>query len=84
MHLTDKEVEQAIKKMDYKGCRNCKKQIEPTRMCEWAERGGDGDRVRGRGGDVRLRGRLGGRRLLAVLLPVGLVDYPHDDEHKEA
>lgn len=25
------------KKMDYKGCRNCKHQIEPLRMCEWAE-----------------------------------------------
>ena len=30
------------KKMDYKGCRNCKNQISPLRMCEWAEQGGDG------------------------------------------
>ena len=42
MHLTDKEVEKLIKKIGYKGCRNCKKQIEPMRMCEWAEHGGDG------------------------------------------
>jgi len=27
---------------DYKGCRNCANQIEPYRMCEWAEKGGDG------------------------------------------
>ena len=42
MHLKDKEVEKLVKKIDYKGCRNCKKKIEPLRMCEWAERGGDG------------------------------------------
>ena len=27
---------------DYEGCRNCENQIEPLRMCEWAESGGDG------------------------------------------
>ena len=42
MHLTDKEVEKLIKKIGYKACRNCKKKIEPLRMCEWAESGGDG------------------------------------------
>jgi len=26
----------------YNGCKNCKHQIEPLRMCEWAETGGDG------------------------------------------
>ena len=25
------------KKLDYKGCRNCEHQIEPLRMCVWAE-----------------------------------------------
>ena len=38
----DKEVEKLKKKLGYKGCRNCLYQIEPMRMCEWAERGGDG------------------------------------------
>lgn len=28
--------------MGYKGCKNCKYQVEPLRMCEWAEKGGDG------------------------------------------
>ena len=36
------QVKQREKEMDYKGCRNCKNQIEPMRQCEWAERGGDG------------------------------------------
>lgn len=26
----------------YNGCKNCSHQIEPLRMCEWAENGGDG------------------------------------------
>lgn len=26
----------------YNGCKNCTHQIEPLRMCEWAENGGDG------------------------------------------
>ena len=29
-------------KLGYEGCRNCKHQVEPLRMCEWAEKGGDG------------------------------------------
>jgi len=40
--ITDKEVQKRIKKLDYKGCKNCANQIDPLRMCEWAERGGDG------------------------------------------
>ena len=28
--------------VDYKGCKNCVNQIEPLRMCKWAEQGGDG------------------------------------------
>ena len=31
-----------IKPDGYEGCRNCTNQIEPLRMCEWAEKGGDG------------------------------------------
>ncbi len=43
LHITgSKEVERRKKQIGYKGCRNCKFQIEPLRMCEWAERGGDG------------------------------------------
>lgn len=38
----DKVVKKRIKEIGYKGCRNCANQIEPLRMCEWAERGGDG------------------------------------------
>lgn len=34
--------EELAKEIDYKGCRNCEHQIELLRMCEWAERGGDG------------------------------------------
>ncbi len=34
--------EKQIKKMGYKGCRNCNHQIAPLRGCEWMERGGDG------------------------------------------
>ena len=30
------------KRIGYKGCRNCKNQISPMRMCKWAEHGGDG------------------------------------------
>ena len=30
------------KELGYKGCRNCSKQIEPLRKCEWMEKGGDG------------------------------------------
>jgi hypothetical protein len=39
----DKEfLQKLIVSMDYKGCKNCKYQISPLRMCEWAEQGGDG------------------------------------------
>ena len=39
----DKEfLQKLIVSMDYKGCKNCKNQISPLRMCEWAEQGGDG------------------------------------------
>lgn len=34
--------ERHIKQIGYKGCRNCKHQIDVFRMCEWMERGGDG------------------------------------------
>lgn len=36
------QVKQREKELGYKGCRNCKHQIEPMRMCKWAEQGGDG------------------------------------------
>lgn len=34
--------EKRMKELGYKGCQNCKHQIEPLRACEWLERGGDG------------------------------------------
>ena len=42
LHITDKEVQRQIKQLGYKGCKNCKHQISPLRMCEWEEQGGDG------------------------------------------
>ena len=36
------QVKKFEKELDYKGCRNCRHQIEPLRMCEWTEHGGDG------------------------------------------
>jgi len=42
MSSWDNQVKKAEKELGYKGCRNCKHQIEPLRMCEWAEHGGDG------------------------------------------
>lgn len=39
--MTD-TVEKRKKELGYKGCRNCKHQIEPLKTCEWMERGGDG------------------------------------------
>jgi hypothetical protein len=33
--------EELAKEIGYEGCQNCEHQIEPLRMCEWAERGGD-------------------------------------------
>lgn len=35
-------IENQVKTLGYKGCRNCKYQIEPLRTCEWLEKGGDG------------------------------------------
>lgn len=40
--ITDDEVKKQIKKLGYKGCRNCQNQIAPLRTCKWAEQGGDG------------------------------------------
>lgn len=37
--MIDKEF---VKNTGYEGCRNCEHQIEPLRMCKWAEQGGDG------------------------------------------
>ena len=34
--------EKQMKKLGYKGCRNCKHQIDVLRTCEWMEHGGDG------------------------------------------
>lgn len=42
LHVTHKDIEKLEKKLNYKGCKNCKNQIEPFRSCEWAEKGGDG------------------------------------------
>lgn len=42
LKVTPEDIKRLKKKLGYKGCRNCDKQIEPLRMCEWAERGGDG------------------------------------------
>ena len=35
-------LQKLIDSIDYNGCKNCKYQISPLRMCEWAEQGGDG------------------------------------------
>jgi hypothetical protein len=35
------EVKKQIKSLGYKGCKNCKHQISPLRMCKWAEQGGN-------------------------------------------
>lgn len=37
-----KMLQKLIDSINYNGCRNCKYQISPLRMCEWAEQGGDG------------------------------------------
>lgn len=39
---SDKEMQKLIEQLGYKGCQNCQYQIEPLRMCDWAEQGGDG------------------------------------------
>jgi len=41
MHVTDKELQKLINKIEYKGCKNCKHQISPLRSCKWSEQGGD-------------------------------------------
>ena len=42
LQVTDKELQKLIDKIGYKGCKNCKYQIAPLRMCKWSEQGGDG------------------------------------------
>lgn len=42
LHITDKEKQKLIKRLGYKGCKNCQHQIAPLRTCKWAEQGGDG------------------------------------------
>lgn len=42
MYVKDNELRKHIKSIGYKGCKNCKHQIAPLRMCKWAEQGGDG------------------------------------------
>lgn len=42
LHVAHKDIEKLEKKLNYKGCKNCKNQIAPLRSCEWAEKGGDG------------------------------------------
>lgn len=37
-HTISALFKKAEKEMGYKECRNCKHQIEPLRMCEWAEK----------------------------------------------
>ena len=32
-----KQVKKLEKELGYKGCKNCKYQIEPLRSCEWAK-----------------------------------------------
>lgn len=34
--------EKTVRNLGYKGCRNCKHQIDVLRACEWLEHGGDG------------------------------------------
>lgn len=34
--------EKTVRNLGYKGCRNCKHQIDVLRTCEWLEHGGDG------------------------------------------
>ena len=42
LHLKSEDVEGFKRRIGYKGCKNCEFQIAPLRMCEWAEKGGDG------------------------------------------
>lgn len=34
--------EKTVRRLGYKGCRNCEHQIDVFRTCEWMEHGGDG------------------------------------------
>lgn len=38
----DSWYEKMRKELGYKGCRNCKHQIDVLRACKWLEKGGDG------------------------------------------
>ena len=38
----EKWLKKLKKDIGYKGCKNCKFQIEPLRTCKWMENGGDG------------------------------------------
>ena len=42
LHITDKELKKCIKNIGYKGCKNCKHQITPSKMCNWGKQGSDG------------------------------------------
>lgn len=42
MLIDDRKITNLKELTIYNGCNNCKNQIGPLRMCEWAERGGDG------------------------------------------
>lgn len=42
LNITEKEIMKKKIALGYKGCKNCKSQIAPLRMCKWAEQGGDG------------------------------------------
>lgn len=40
--MMDNWYEKKRKSLGYKGCRNCKNQIDVLRTCKWLEQGGDG------------------------------------------
>ena len=42
IYVTDEELKKHLRSIGYEGCKNCKHQISPLRMCRWAELGGDG------------------------------------------
>lgn len=42
MSSWDTQIRKFEIELEYKGCRNCRHQISPLRMCEWAEHDGDG------------------------------------------
>jgi len=41
LYITNKELQEYIKDIDYKGCKNCKHKTAPLISCEWLEQGGD-------------------------------------------